>query len=366
MKKQFIILFVFVSLLLSGCGKTSVELTQFVSVNYAGLDTYATANVDFDYGAFEDLIMVEFEDMSEIELLGTIVELESSIDVSIDKTDKLSNGDEITVNLSWDEDVAEKYDLSFSGSTEKVTVNGLVEGTVVDLFKDIVIELDGVSPEANLILGNSSQDAFLKNVSYRSDVIRVANGDEVVITAIYNTQDALDNNYIIEETEKTFTMSGADEYITEYSQLDENTIETLLNQASDVLTSELTNDYEDIIYPNEFIWPNSLVDIQISSKELVNSYFFSLKDGIEKGYSDVNNSIFLVYEISTTDSRSPDGKTIYATIYCSQFKQRESGEIYFSLNDIKFNNSFQSTNDLYIKVVDSNKAKYEFEEIVYE
>ncbi len=360
MKKLLFIAFTLSMLLLTGCTNTSVELTQFVNVNYSGLNSYATADVSFDFGAFENEVLPEI-DGTELEQLGVLLALESTISVNIDKTENLSNDDEITATITWDEDVVDELGFSFKGDEVKFTVSDLEDGTVIDLFEGLVVEYNGVSPEATMILGNSSQDAFLKNVTYYSDSFAVANGDEVVITASYNTSEATENNYIIDEDKKTITVEGADQYISSYSELDESTLEMLTNQANDIVSSKLASDYNRTMYVDDYTFLKS-DNINIQSNNLVKSYFFTLKDGISKSYNDVNNSIFLVYEIVATDSKYPDGITSYVTIYCSQFVSRDTGEVYFSLDDVRYNKSYSNMNDLYIAVVDYNKAKYSYEE----
>ena len=83
--------------LLSGCGSsTSVDLTDYVTVNYSGSDGQGIATIDYDLTQLElDLIGKEEGEVSTEDLEGftEIVPFEMSVKWELDKSEGLSNGD---------------------------------------------------------------------------------------------------------------------------------------------------------------------------------------------------------------------------------------------------------------------------------
>ena len=107
-------------------GKEKIDLEELVTLDYTGSDGgYGYASCDFK--SLEDWLS---DNCSEEVALSLAVTLEDGIDFALDPEDGLSNGDEITVTILYDDDLLDGYDYQLvqkSGDKWKVTVDGLEE-----------------------------------------------------------------------------------------------------------------------------------------------------------------------------------------------------------------------------------------------
>ena len=369
--KSYFYLFAFmVVLLLAGCSsKKKLDLMEFATVEFQGLNEKGTAKLDVNWGSFEDAILTEKEKDS-LSSMGKLMELEESISFTLDKKEGLSNGDQVTVTVKWDKEIADKYKLAFTGKDKQLTVSDLMMPTELDVFEDVHIEYEGVSPDAKAILRNTSSDPFIKTINYVMDnSYSIKNGDKITVTAQYNEQKAEEEGYLIKENEKVFTVEGIDEYITSYDKIDNDTLEKLDKQGRDLIDSALANkmSYQRYLY-SEFSKSASVKfdSLEILGVDLYNSYFFALKEGLEGGYGDVNNSVFMVYKIRFKSNVTEEGQEeniTYISVYYKDFIQRDTGNIDVVVTDGSIASYGDNYDDIYRDIVTINKAKYDYEEI---
>lgn len=364
MKKcKILILISMLLLFLAGCGKKEEEinLTEFVSVSYTGFNGKAKANINFDFPSFEEVIIskVDSEDISVMQLAV----LEESIKLEADKKESISNGDTINVSVSWNDELAKNIGVKLTGSEIVVEVSAIEEAKEIDLFKDIVIDYSGESPYATASVRNTSSDYFLSSMRYTIENSgNIANGDEIKVIADCDVESAEEKGYIITETEHTFIAEGIDYYITEYSEIDEETFQKMDSQARDLIESRLASHYDSMMYPDN--WYIGLEYDEIVSIDLTNAYFFVLKEGLEKDYSSVGNSIFLIYTVTTKDERSPEGKVAYIPVYFKDFILRDTG-MDVVITDGYITSTYDVYDNLFRNIVTVNKEKYSYEEITY-
>lgn len=130
---------------------------------------------------------------------------------------KLSNGDVVTVTPTYDEATAEKKGFKPVVKEVKFTVEGLPEGTPVDLWESIDVLMSGKDTVGKFDIffeypsDNEACTKFLSNhVNYNRDKYKdLSNGDVVTVSVTYNKEEALINGYkIISEPTKEFTVSG--------------------------------------------------------------------------------------------------------------------------------------------------------------
>lgn len=353
-------------LLLAGCGKQKVDLSEYVNVTYTGLNSKGTATVDIDFDAMENFLIDEKAD--DKDNLQRLLELGSSISCELDKAEDLSNGDKVVVSIKWDDEIAEKYNLAFSGKTKEFEVTGLEEGKVIDLFQDISLEYSGISPNANVTVCNTSKDSYVSGINFTVEKsYEIANGDEIRVTADVNTADAEEKGYIIEEKEKVFTAEGIDEYAAEYAQIDEATLEKIKTQAADLIDAELATEhgYRNRMYTGAERFSGNVGTPEIQDIRLSKAYFLTLKEGMDSIWGKGNNMLYLVYEITAKDGISTEGKTSYQLFRIENFVVMGTGEVDVVVTDTYWEASYEVYDDLYRDAVTANKGEYTCEEITY-
>ncbi|SKB80488.1 hypothetical protein SAMN06296386_105258 [Lachnospiraceae bacterium] len=131
-----------VMLTLNGCGAEKraaidtedgvTDIFDYVTVDFNGKNGEGTAYVNVDYDGLETEMVggkekiKELDEVEDLSALTKYINAVSSISLSIDQNEKLSNGDKVTVSVSYDSTAAESAGVVF-GSEESKTfeVKGL-------------------------------------------------------------------------------------------------------------------------------------------------------------------------------------------------------------------------------------------------
>ena len=128
--------------ILAGCGADKkpaidtadgiTEILDYVTVEYDGKDGEGTAFVNVDYNGIETEMVggkeniKEMDEMEDLSKLTKYINAVSSINLSIDKNSGLSNGDQVTVSVSYDSTAAQAAGVVFGDTSSKVfEVKGL-------------------------------------------------------------------------------------------------------------------------------------------------------------------------------------------------------------------------------------------------
>lgn len=202
---------------LTSCGKKLVNYTcdDYIDIDVSGASGKAEANVKFDRDLISKVNMDVFEGKADdVQLAQIEVYLYSAVEYDIvGETKELSNGDVITVVLSPDNERLKDIGISFSETEYSYTVSGLTEPVTLDLFKDVEVTFEGVSPYLKPKVEYMGSDEFIKdNVYYSTDAYGYKNGDTLKLTARYNNYTFEENNYIAAADEKEMPVEGNREY----------------------------------------------------------------------------------------------------------------------------------------------------------
>lgn len=222
------------ALALTGCGKkTEIALIEYADVVFAGVNGDGTAQAEIDQS---DLALAVASDLAEgkqdrkpkevLKELGDFAGFSNSVSCSLDKTEGLSNGDEVTVAVTWNREKADECGLKMIGEEKKtVTVEGLKERVEIDPFdsryfgtKDgIFVDFFGYSPFGWVSIENNvPENNPLSRVFYRADREEgISRGDTVVITANF-PEEYEQEGYVLTGTEKEVTAEYMKSFVKEW------------------------------------------------------------------------------------------------------------------------------------------------------
>ena len=228
----------------AGCGKTKVDLNDYLSISVAGTDTVGTASYSFDSnGLFMKLaetIGVKDEDAADpYYLLNSLTSgskkwkklsdlysmMDSTFQGSLDKTTDLSNGDKIVFEWNNNKDQMEQiekdFKVSFSCKEMKKDVEGLAKIQEFDPFEDVEVKFSGYAPNGTAEIQNNSEynyeTPYLDFELDKRDGL--SNGDKVTVS-VANTagdEDTFRENCIRDwgvapsAVTKEYTVEGLDE-----------------------------------------------------------------------------------------------------------------------------------------------------------
>ena len=229
----------------------SVYIAGYVIVKTEGIDGRGKAEAVLDevglYGALAGTKATE-EDKSRYK------NFVDSVSFTLDKQDKLSNGDEIVLSITYDKTEADKLGIKTADNDRRIKVAGLSEGTLLDAFAEIKIITGGISPYIYVTYSNESENEYLASLEYSiSKTSGLAIGDKIVIKCLADEKNAADKGFYFDTMEMEYTISEADKYIDKpelmdvsvIKELSEENIETIKTETEDTtshMSYEVTKD----------------------------------------------------------------------------------------------------------------------------
>ena len=254
--------------------KPTVNLNKYITLSAEGYNSIGTLDVEFDtdklekdYGKkiaknFQKAMKNHEEDTYGLSnLAGSLYEGgETSLfvtycaDGSADKTRNLSNGDVVTytwdgVNEQTKKEAEELFGVKIKCSDVTYKVSGLTAVNTFDAFDGVEVEFNGISPDGSTTVNTLPTAEAAKGLYYTLDEqYDLANGDTVTVTVHSNRDDFSDciEKYgaIPAATEKTYTVEGLNEYVTDSDGLTDSVLVSLQNQAEDVLNAYIAKSWD--------------------------------------------------------------------------------------------------------------------------
>lgn len=259
-------------LCLAACSNSaSIKLEPYITAKFTGTNGNGTAVFSFSYSGFEQEAMSSWKGDEQLKKLAELTEVELTMKLDKTTAEGLSNGDTVTVTMTYDKDKAKKAGLSFTDVSRTFTVEGLTEAIMIDPFdesvfgegKTVFYTLDDVSPYLVVnIHNNAAYDDPLSNVIYRTSpgLGYLKNGDTFTLTAEFRNS-AASQGYALSRTELTVEVQGYDSYITSADQLSTD----ILQRLGDIALQMPETVYFEIHEGNDRLSPGNL---QHSNKRL--------------------------------------------------------------------------------------------------
>lgn len=193
---------------LNGDGRIECYLDE------AALYDAVYGEIDYDSNDWND---ENFEDSlrEEIEREEAFSKLLSCITVSANKDAGLSNGDVVKITVQFQNKNGYKFANRFKNGSASVTVSGLREGKMVELFAEGMVEVkfSGVNGFGKATLTVQKPVGLEDCFSYQlSDTQNLSNGDVVMVDVTVNKQRLEERGYLTPSiTEKPVTVFGLKE-----------------------------------------------------------------------------------------------------------------------------------------------------------
>lgn len=351
-------------------GKT-INLDKYLTFEEEGYDGYGRVKAVINWDAIEEKygkkvkytraakkeLNLNGEDAEVIEkLYPPMKALNDCVSVELEQRDKATNGQ--TINYKWniDED-AEKYltcKLKFKDGS--YTVSGLKEVEAFDIFDSVTVIFSGIAPNGQANLEYSGNEIGQYDIEL-DKTYALKNGD--MVKAIVRNQNP---EYYAEKLgkipvtfEKSYTVEGLDEYISDFSDLTEDFLATLKTEAEDSIYAYAASNYGK---------SSSLGDIEYSGYILN-----SIKNGDSWGYS---NILYIIYS-GLVSNQNNDYRTqkVYFPVEFANILKTGSGLSYENKNGIKgystFTDTWYGTNGYtnpivcYSELVEANRDNYNTE-----
>ena len=315
---------------LTGCGGgTKIDVTEGVEVSFSGANGYGKAAIsgtseweDEAYAVIYEKYSGNYEKLLQYEILL----YDADVSFELSQTEGLSNGDTVTVNVTIDDSNISDLPVKLTGKSFEVTVEGLPEVQTIDLFEDVEITYSGYSPYAEVYIDGSCD---YTDVSYYCNEDYVSNGDTVTIYAEYDEDELLEAGYLAEADSMEIEVTDLNSYITELSQIPDETLEKMKAQAEDVMAAKVANSWDE-------------EGASFEGMEYLGCYLLTPKSSSLDWGTDANR-VILVYEVSVWDE-DVDDFTYYTAFEYTDITLLADGTCSVNLDECTLtDNTFYST-----------------------
>lgn len=210
------ILMVLLSMLTGCSGKRTLDFQTIVEFDFIGLNGKGevTELINKDIYDNKDFLEKLFPNSSEKKGKEKLAELMETVNYTFSEKNNLTNGDEITVSVDYDEELFTDKEVKTKNTEFKIKVDGLSDGTKIDVFDGLKVTYEGMSGKGYANFDSSNCCNFVQNyVTFGSSKEKLSNGDKINVTASYSEENANSELVIIENNKKEFTVSGLQEPI---------------------------------------------------------------------------------------------------------------------------------------------------------
>lgn len=203
--------------MLTGCsGKRTLDFQTIVEFDFIGLNGKGEVTALINKDIYDDKEFLEklFPNNSVKKAKEKLYELMETVNYTFSENNNLTNGDEITVSVDYDEELFEDKEVKVKNTEFTIKVEELSDGTKIDVFEGLEVTYEGMSGKGYAIFDTNNCCNFVQNyVTFGYSKENLSNGDKITVTANYSEENANNELVIIENNKKEFTVSGLQEPI---------------------------------------------------------------------------------------------------------------------------------------------------------
>lgn len=150
---------------LSGCSlfRQKIDLENYISWECQGIDGYASLELALDVSGMQADLDEKIKKEEKIIALQSLLE---GMSIQGDREENLSNEDVVVIHVEYDELLCKEAGVKIDGNDMKVTITGLEEGELIDLFADVEVQVIGVAPFATAQVVNHSTNEYVKGLNF--------------------------------------------------------------------------------------------------------------------------------------------------------------------------------------------------------
>lgn len=235
------------TMMAGGCSlfKTKIYLENYVSYSYEGISGYTSITLELN----TEQIQKDFAEKIGEKKQEDFVKLLHSMSIEASKTESLSNGDAITLQVTYDETLCESVGIKFTGTETEIVIEGLEEGILLDLFADIVVNVQGTAPLAVASVENKSSNEYIKGLTYTLDkTTGFRAGEELVVSCNADKETAKEQGYVFLNTTHVYKTDGVDAYVEAEEEIDFTVLSEVIQEAKNTVIRETEGSQRRMLY----------------------------------------------------------------------------------------------------------------------
>lgn len=292
--------FCVVLIALSVLVKPTINLNKYVTVSFTGYNTVGQANATFDTEKFrEDYEKKVHNKVSDIGFNADMFLLQC-VEGGLNKESGLSNGDVITYSWNCDDKMAlSVYGCKLKYKDIDVTVDNLKEVKTFNPFDGIQVVFEGIDSDGFAYIDGKAKESAAQDLEYEFDKNSgLSNGDSVNVTVSLYNDDPIEYclqkyGMIPSPLTKTYKVDGLGGYIKTVSDISNESLEDMKEQAEDVYDTSVARNWSEYEQLEDF--------------KYIGNYLLINKNS--NSYGGDNNLFYLVFKVQVRNNYSMDGQT---------------------------------------------------------
>ena len=281
--------------------KPTIDLNKYVTFEVTGFNGYGKVSAVIDWDAIKAKHgrKIHFTTKAVKRNGGrrsgetALDHLKQNVQIELDRYEHLSNGDKIKYTWHVNDSVYDDVKVKLKYKEDEYKVSKLEEVETFDAFADVNVTFDGFAPDG------TASFQYTGNLLNASDfscdkTSGLSNGDVIKITWDDSNIDALVATLgkVPASTEKEYTVSGLDEYVTDYADLTEEFINTLHSEAEDTIYSYIASYYNETCAMSDLTYSGYILSV-IKNPDDYGGFFSGC---------DCYNDLLIIYSGIVTDS----------------------------------------------------------------
>ena len=283
-------------------GGNTVNLNNYLTIEVTGYDGYGTARAKIDWNAIEEKYGNKFSFTSQsinkyggfFNIMAPVNIIQESVEVRLDTTYGLTNGDKISYTWKVDEELSKYVKCSLKYKDDSYTVSGLTEVGTFDAFSDLEVTFSGVAPNGsvNYNYKSSELDNYDFSCNKRSGL---SNGDIITISIYDNKLEyyAVNLGKVPEPLVKEYKVEGLSKYLSKISEINDTALSSMQQQASDVFNAHIAQRWED--------------GASLESFTYIGNYLLTAKNS--DFYWGNNNALYMIYKAQVRNNYSNEDES---------------------------------------------------------
>ena len=281
---------------------STINLNEYLTIEAEGYDGYGKARVTIDWDAIEVKYGGKLSFTSQakkeygefLNLMTPIDAIEGSVSVKLEENYNLSNGTPIAYKWDVDEDLSKYVKCKVKYKDDSYMVSGLTEVGSFDAFADLEAEFMGIAPNGYANFNYTGSEISYYDFNYDT-TSGLSNGDTIKVTIDESRLEyyAEKLGKVPETLEKEYTVEGLSSYLTKISEINDEALTSMQQQAADVYNAYVAKDWAD--------------DSKLESLTYIGDYLLTVKN--TDSYWGNYNTLYLVYKVQARNNYSNDGDT---------------------------------------------------------
>lgn len=344
----------------------TLDMAKYIKVEYQGFNKHATAEVELDVDKMEEELG---EDITS--------RLKNRIRLNIENNENLENGKDLEVKVDIDDYYLEMVGVVLESDIAKIEIEGLDDANEIEAFKDIKVDIAGMSPNLSVSVVNNSTDEFLKTVEYKpSKSTGVANGETITITVVKWDEELFNEKKVtLKETKMEYKVEGQSAYIFNISEITDTVKNNLKTTFVSKATSKANENHEnynsnnlkywlrestDYKYADVKAYEDTDKDLSFGTPEVASMYLLTKK--ADKNPNQINMIIGIV-KVPCKSAKTGATYTWYVTVKAQNASLKTDGTLSDNTNYSIQVSDGKDEESAYQKYINSEKNNYDVEKI---